>query len=68
MAKKQPRFLVGYSQTLTGTTQVLIDLATGVNYLYHRDGNGGGGLCVLVDDAGLPVVTPPEMLPPYQGG
>ena len=66
MVKKQPRFIEAYSQSLAGTTKILIDLATGVNYLYHQNANSGG-LTVLVDADGLPVVTPPELLPPYQG-
>lgn len=67
MTNKQPRFIEGYSQGLylSGTTKVFVDLATGVNYLYHQNGYSGG-LCVLVDETGLPVVTPPELLPPYQ--
>ena len=63
---KQPRFIEAYTQRLGGTTKVLIDLATGVNYLYHQDGYSGG-LTVLVDANGLPIVSPPEMLPPYHG-
>ena len=64
MAKKQPRFIEGYTQHLEGTTKVLIDVVTGVNYLYHERGYSGG-LCVLVDADGLPVVTPRELLPQY---
>ena len=69
MAKtKQPRFIVAYSQKmdLTNETQVLIDVATGVNYMYHQNGYSGG-LTVLVDGEGHPIVTPRELLPHYQG-
>ncbi len=39
--------------------QVWVDKTTGVNYLYIMFGNGGG-LTVLVDADGKPVITPPE--------
>ncbi|MBR6419437.1 MAG: xylan 1,4-beta-xylosidase [Oscillospiraceae bacterium] len=51
---------------LTNETQVLIDVATGVNYMYHQNGYSGG-LTVLVDGEGHPIVTPRELLPQYQG-
>jgi hypothetical protein len=37
--------------------RVLVDRKTGVNYLFSQYGNGGG-LCVLVDRDGKPIVTP----------
>ena len=43
---------------LTDTTQrVLVDRETGVNYLYTARGYSGG-LTVLVDADGKPIVTP----------
>ena len=57
MVKKQPRFIEAYSQSLAGMTKILIDLATGVNYLYHQNGYSGG-LTVLLDEQGKPVITP----------
>ena len=38
-------------------TQILVDKQTGVNYLRHTEGYGGG-LTVLLDKDGKPVVTP----------
>ncbi len=37
--------------------RVLVDRETGVNYLYTASGYGGG-LTVLVDAEGRPIVTP----------
>ena len=61
---KQPRFIEVYAQHLQGSTKVLVDIMTGVNYIFHQDGYAGG-LSVLVDADGLPVVTPRELLPNY---
>lgn len=37
------RFLVIHKEsTLNTSTQVIVDTATGVCYLWHRDGYGGG--------------------------
>ena len=36
---------------------VLVDRKTGVNYLFAQAGYAGG-LCVLVDRDGKPIVTP----------
>ncbi|WP_047998881.1 DUF6440 family protein [Lactiplantibacillus herbarum] len=38
-------------------TTIIIDKETGVNYLWHTDGYAGG-LTVLVDENGKPIVTP----------
>ena len=42
--------------TLT-TTEIWVDKETGVNYLFHADGNAGG-LTPLLDKDGRPVITP----------
>ena len=58
MAKKDKRFIVKETQggfTLNAT--VLVDKHTGVNYLYTTSGYSGG-LTVLVDAMGNPIVTP----------
>ena len=39
--------------------RVLVDRKTGVNYLYHSGGYSGG-LTVLLDKDGKPVITPIE--------
>lgn len=56
--KKDRRFEKLYSQsTMTGTTTILVDKETGVNYLYHQSGYAGG-LTPLLDKEGNVVITP----------
>lgn len=53
---KDSRFETVYEQkTLTESTRILRDRETGVCYLYQWAG-AGGGLTVLVDREGKPVV------------
>ena len=55
---KNDRFIVKEkSGTFSIGTYVLVDRETGVNYLYACSGYSGG-LTVLVDAEGKPVVTP----------
>lgn len=55
---KDKRFEKVYTQsTMTGSTQILVDKQTGVNYIYHSSGYGGG-LAPLLDRDGKPVITP----------
>ncbi len=58
-AKRDARFLIRYSQgnAFSTTTQILVDKQTGVNYLFHLNGYGGG-LTPLLNADGTPVVTP----------
>ena len=53
------RFIKTYSQSgfVDNVMQIWVDRQTGVNYLYHSGGYGGG-LCVLVDREGKPIITP----------
>lgn len=53
---KDKRFKKVYSQDM-GCIEILVDRETGVNYLYRSSGYGGG-LTVLLDKDGKPVVTP----------
>jgi hypothetical protein len=53
---KEKRFEKVYSQG-AGSIEIWVDKETGVNYLYHSSGYGGG-LTVLLDKYGKPVVTP----------
>ena len=53
---KDKRFKKVYSQG-AGSIEIWIDTETGVNYLYRAAGYGGG-LTVLLDKDGKPVVTP----------
>ena len=60
MAKpvRHDRFIVTEkSGTFSIGTYVLVDKQTGVNYLYAASGYSGG-LTVLLDAQGKPVVTP----------
>lgn len=58
---KDKRFKTIYTQGALTNTAILVDTETGVNYLFHADGHAGG-LTVLVDKNGKPVVTPPQEL------
>ncbi len=56
--KKDKRFIVKESRSGFSMSQyVLVDKQTGVNYLYVASGYSGG-LTVLVDAMGNPIVTP----------
>lgn len=57
--KKNDRFEMVYHQGVVSTMEVWVDTETGVNYLYRRDGNSGG-MTVLLDKDGKPVITPIE--------
>ncbi len=59
MAKNQ-RFEKVYSQGMLETAQIWVDTATGVNYLLISNGSTGG-VTVLMDRDGKPVVSPPEL-------
>mgnify|MGYP007056251367 CR=1 FL=1 len=58
MAKADKRFAEVYKQTgFASNTKILVDTQTGVNYLWYAAGEAGG-LTVLLDADGKPVVTP----------
>lgn len=50
------RFVKTYSQGQLTVFEIWVDTVTGVNYLYRENGNSGG-LTVLVDREGRPVIT-----------
>ena len=55
------RFEKVYTQGALTTTEIWVDKETGVNYLFHADGNAdgnAGGLTPLLDKDGRPVITP----------
>ena len=54
---KDERFEKVYSQGFIEVMEIWVDKETGVNYLYHAAGNGGG-LTPLLDRDGKPVVSP----------
>ncbi len=53
---KYKRFIKRYSQDLSAM-EIWVDKETGINYLY-RNGGYGGGLTVLLDRDGKPIITP----------
>ena len=53
------RFEKTYSQGTLNVTEVWVDRQTGVNYVFHASGNAGG-MTVLLDRDGKPVITPIE--------
>lgn len=56
MAKKEERFVRIHSENM-GSEQIIVDKVTGVNYLFVTSGYAGG-LTVLLDRNGKPVVSP----------
>ena len=55
MANK--RFEKVYSQGVVDQIEIWVDTETGVNYVFHQAGYAGG-LTVLLDKFGNPVITP----------
>ena len=55
---KEKRFIKTYSQG-AGSVEIWVDKETGVNYLFYASGYAGG-LTVLLDKEGKPVITPIE--------
>ena len=53
---KDKRFEKTYSQ-VAGSVEIWVDKETGVNYIYRASGYAGG-LTVLLDAEGKPIVTP----------
>ena len=58
MGKKEERFekVYGQSKLLEGNIEIFVDRETGVNYIYRSCGYSGG-LTVLLDEDGKPVIT-----------
>lgn len=56
---KNDRFEKVYSQGTFSFTEILVDKETGVNYVFHQSGYAGG-MTVLLDKDGKPVITPVE--------
>ena len=55
MAEK--RFIKVYDDGAFGSNEIWVDKETGVNYLFHASGYAGG-LTVLLDREGKPVISP----------
>ena len=58
-SKKVKRFECIYTQGGFSASEIWVDKETGVNYFYHAAGYSGG-LTVLLDREGKPVITPIE--------
>lgn len=61
MAKQDERFIKVYEQGMINCMEIWVDRETGVNYLFHFNGNAAG-LTPLLDSDGKPVVTNPMEL------
>ena len=60
--KKPSRFKEIHAENRLGIqTKILVDRETGINYLWHTEGYGGG-LTVLLNADGTPVITPKSQL------
>lgn len=57
---KDKRFKKIYSQNM-GSMEIWVDKQTGVNYLFYASGYAGG-LTVLLDQDGKPVITPLDQI------
>ena len=57
MFKNEERFEKVYSQGTMATIEIWVDKETGVNYIFREHGYAGG-MTVLLDREGKPVVTP----------
>ena len=57
MAKeKRFQIIVEQGGLLDGTTKIILDTETGVQYLYHHDGHSGG-MCPLLNPDGSPQIV-----------
>ena len=56
MAKNE-RFERVYTQGALNVTEIWVDKETGVNYIFHQSGYGGG-MTPLLDREGKPVISP----------
>lgn len=57
--KKKRKFLSIYPDGKSSSCNIIVDKDTGVNYLFVNEGYAGG-LTVMVDKNGKPIVTPKE--------
>ena len=53
---EKDRFVEVYSQGITNVEKIIVDTETGVNYVFHRNGNAAG-FTPLLDREGKPVVS-----------
>ena len=55
--KRMERFKKIYQQGTIDVVEIWVDTETGVNYVFHRNGNAAG-FTPLLDKEGKPTVTP----------
>ena len=55
--KIMERFKKVYQQGAIDVIEIWVDTETGVNYVFHRNGNAAG-FTPLLDKEGKPIVTP----------
>lgn len=53
---KNDRFNIVYTQGAIESYRIIVDTATGLNYLYISNGTSGG-LTVLLNTEGKPIIT-----------
>ena len=53
----EKRFMKIYSDGMMNVSEIWVDTQTGVNYFFHQSGYSGG-LTVLLDREGKPVISP----------
>ena len=56
MFDSEKRFITVYSKGVSTVNEIVVDTKTGVNYLFHKNGYGGG-LTPLLDSEGKVVVS-----------
>lgn len=56
MSKSGERFEKTYSQGSVNAIEIWVDKETGVNYIYRQSGYSGG-MTVLLDSDGKPIIT-----------
>lgn len=54
---KKDRFEKVYTQGTFKVMEIWVDRETGVNYVFHMEGNAGG-MTPLLDREGKPVISP----------
>lgn len=58
---KNDRFVKSYAQGKINITEIWVDTVTGVNYIYHTAGYGGGFTPLLDNNGNVVVSTPDEI-------
>lgn len=62
---KNKRFKVMYEQGTVSHCKIIVDTETGINYFFADNGGYVGGITVLLDKDGKPVISTAEELGKY---